>query len=90
MSSPRPRLPRNLWILGFVSMLMDLSSELYHALLPVFVTVTLGLPVVALGAIDGFAEATASFAKLVSGRLSDRSMRRKPWVMAVSPGGVLE
>ena len=76
------RLPRNVWILGFVSLLMDLSSEIYHALLPVFVTVTLGLPAVALGAIDGLAEATANFAKLVSGRLSDRSMRRKPWIMA--------
>ena len=78
----RPKLPRNVWILGFVSLLMDLSSEIYHALLPVFVTVTLGLPAVALGAIDGIAEATASIAKLMSGRLSDRSMRRKPWVMA--------
>ncbi|WP_395622056.1 MFS transporter [Sphingomonas daechungensis] len=79
---PRPKLPRNVWILGFISLLMDLSSEIYHALLPVFVTVTLGLPAVALGAIDGVAEATASFAKLVSGRLSDRSKRRKPWIMA--------
>jgi MFS family permease len=76
------KLPRNVWILGFISLLMDLSSEVYHALLPVFVTVTLGLPAVALGAIDGIAEATASFAKLVSGRLSDRSMKRKPWIMA--------
>ncbi|MCH8614655.1 MFS transporter [Sphingomonas sp. SM33] len=82
MKTDRPRLPRNVWILGFVSLLMDLSSEIYHALLPVFVTVTLGLPAVALGAIDGLAEATASFAKLVSGRLSDRSTWRKPWVMA--------
>jgi MFS family permease len=48
----------------------------------VFVTVTLGLPVVAMGAIDGIAEATASFAKLASGRLSDRSRRRKPWILA--------
>ena len=78
----RPRLPRNVWILGFVSLLMDLSSEIYHALLPLFITVTLGLPVVALGAIDGTAEATASFAKLASGRLSDRSRRRKPWILA--------
>ena len=78
---PRPRLPRNVWILGFVSLLMDLSSEIYHALLPVFVTVSLGLPALALGAIDGVAEATASFAKLASGRLSDRSRRRKPWVL---------
>ena len=61
---------------------MDLSSEIYHALLPAFITVTLGLPVTALGAIDGIAEATANFAKLVSGRLSDRSLRRKPWILA--------
>ena len=77
----RPRLPRTVWILGFVSLLMDLSSEIYHALLPAFLTVTLGLPVAAMGAIDGIAEATASFAKLASGRLSDRSRRRKPWVL---------
>ena len=75
------KLPRNVWILGFVSLLMDLSSEIYHALLPAFITVTLALPVVALGAIDGIAEATASFAKLASGRLSDRSGKRKPWVL---------
>lgn len=78
----RPAVPRSVWVLGFVSLLMDFSSEIYHALLPAFVTVTLGLPVVALGAIDGVAEATASFAKLVSGRLSDRSLRRKPWILA--------
>jgi len=78
----RPKLPRNVWVLGFVSLLMDLSSEIYHALLPAFVTVTLALPVVALGAIDGIAEATASFAKLASGRFSDRSRRRKPWILA--------
>ena len=79
---PRPPLPRNVWILGFVSLLMDLSSEIYHALLPAFITMVLGLPATALGAIDGVAEATASFAKLFSGRLSDRSLKRKPWVMA--------
>src|SRR6185312_3759773 len=78
----RPPLPRNVWILGFVSLFMDLSSEIYHALLPAFVTLVLGLPVTALGAIDGIAEATGNFAKLFSGRLSDRSLRRKPWVMA--------
>ena len=78
---PVSKLPRNVWILGFVSLLMDLSSEIYHSLLPAFITVTLALPVLALGAIDGIAEATASFAKLASGRLSDRSGRRKPWVL---------
>ena len=75
------KLPRNVWILGFVSLLMDLSSEIYHALLPTFITVTLGLPALALGAIDGIAEGTANFAKLASGRLSDRSRKRKPWVL---------
>ena len=78
----RPPLPRNVWILGFVSLLMDLSSEIYHSLLPAFVTMTLGLPATALGAIDGIAESTANFAKLASGRLSDRSLKRKPWIVA--------
>ena len=77
----RLRLPRTVWILGIVSLLMDLSSEIYHALLPAFLTVTLGLPVAAMGALDGIAEATASMAKLVSGRLSDRQQRRKPWIL---------
>ena len=62
---------------------MDLSSEIYHALLPAFVTITLGLPATALGAIDGIAEATANFAKLASGRLS----RPQPQAQAVDPAG---
>ena len=70
-----------MWILGIVSLLMDLSSEIYHALLPAFLTVTLGLPVAAMGALDGISEATANMAKLVSGRLSDRSRRRKPLIL---------
>ena len=60
---------------------MDLSSEIYHALLPAFLTVTLGPPVAAMGALDGAAEATANMAKLVSGPLSDRNRRRKPWIL---------
>lgn len=79
--SSRPPLPRNVWVLGFISLLMDLSSEIYHSLLPAFITIVLGLPATALGAIDGIAEATANFAKLFSGRLSDRSLKRKPWIM---------
>jgi len=74
-------LPRTVWVLGIVSLLMDLSSEIYHALLPAFLTITLGLPVAAMGALDGVAEATANITKLVSGRLSDRSMKRKPWIL---------
>ena len=61
MASRTP-LPRTVWVLGVVSLLMDLSSEIYHALLPAFLTVTLGLPVVAMGAIDGVAEGTAHMA----------------------------
>jgi MFS family permease len=78
---PAPKLPRTVWILGIVSLLMDLSSEIYHALLPAFLTITLGLPVAAMGALDGIAEATANIAKLASGRLSDRSRKRKPWIL---------
>jgi MFS family permease len=77
-----PALPRSVWVLGFVSLFMDLSSEVIHALLPLFITVTLGASVAVLGAIDGVAEATASFAKLAGGRLSDRQQKRKPWILA--------
>ena len=80
-AATRPALPRTVWILGIVSLLMDLSSEIYHALLPAFLTVTLGLPVVAMGALDGFAEATSNIAKLASGAVSDRQRRRKPWIL---------
>jgi hypothetical protein len=69
-------------VLGFVSLFMDLSSEIIHALLPQFVTVTLGASVAVLGAIDGVAEAMASFAKLLGGRLSDKQQKRKPWILA--------
>lgn len=78
----RPALPRSVWVLGFVSLFMDLSSEIVHALLPLFITVTLGASVTVLGAIDGVAEATASFAKLAGGRLSDKQQKRKPWILA--------
>ena len=81
IATDRPALPRTVWVLGIVSLLMDLSSEIYHALLPAFLTVTLGLPVAAMGALDGISEATANMAKLASGRLSDRSRRRKPWIL---------
>ena len=77
----RSKLPRTVWVLGTVSLLMDLSSEIYHALLPAFLTVTLGLPAVAMGAIDGISEGTANIAKLVSGRLSDKQQKRKPWIL---------
>src|SRR5213596_3390097 len=75
------RVPRTVWALGFVSLCMDLSSELVHGLLPVFMTVVLGAGMVAVGVVEGIAEATASIVKLFSGVLSDRLGRRKPLVV---------
>lgn len=71
-------MPRAVWALGLTSLLMDLSSELIHGLLPVFLVVTLGAGPAVLGLLEGVAEATASFVKLVSGAISDRVGRRKP------------
>jgi MFS family permease len=77
----RPAIPRTVWVLGFVSLFMDLSSEIIHALLPLFMTTTLGLSVAAVGLVDGIAEATANIAKVFSGYLSDRVGRRKPLIL---------
>ena len=74
-------LPRTVWALGLVSMCMDMSSEIIHALLPLFMTATLGLSVATVGLIDGIAEATANMTKVFSGWLSDRIGRRKPLVL---------
>ena len=77
----RPRIPRAVWALGFVSMFMDISSEIIHALLPLFLTTTLGVSVAMVGLIDGVAEATASTTKVFSGYISDRMGRRKPLIL---------
>jgi MFS family permease len=74
-------LPRTVWALGFVSLFMDLSSELVHALLPVYMTAVLGASMVAVGLVEGIAEGTASIVKVFSGALSDRLRRRKPFVV---------
>jgi len=71
------RLPRAVWALGIVSLCMDLSSEMIHGLLPAFLAVELGVGTLALGLVEGSAEAIASFMKVVSGTLSDRTGRRK-------------
>lgn len=70
-------IPRGVWALGFVSLFMDVSSEMIHALLPVFLTTVLGASVVSVGWIEGMAEATASITKIFSGTLSDFLGRRK-------------
>ena len=73
-----PRLPAAIWVLGFVSMLMDISSEMIHSLLPVFMVTTLGMSALAVGLIEGAAESTALIVKVFSGVLSDYWGRRKP------------
>ncbi|HEU0098371.1 MAG TPA: MFS transporter [Allosphingosinicella sp.] len=77
----RPPLHRSVIALGFVSLAMDLSSEIIHALLPLFMVGTLGLSVAMVGLIDGVAEATASITKVFSGWVSDRLGRRKPLIL---------
>jgi MFS family permease len=74
----RPKLPAGIWALGFVSLLMDVSSELIHSLLPVFLVSALGTSVLAVGLIEGAAESTALIVKVFSGAISDYMGRRKP------------
>jgi MFS family permease len=64
-------------MLGWVSLFMDMSSELIHAVLPVYMTSVLGLSIVVVGLVEGLAEATASVLKAFSGALSDRLGKRK-------------
>jgi MFS family permease len=77
-----PRFPRAVWLLGWTSLLTDAASEAIYPLLPVFLTHVLGARVVAIGIIEGTADATSSVLKLVAGRLSDRLGRRRPLVLA--------
>jgi MFS family permease len=73
----RPPIPAGVWALGLVSLFMDVSSEMIHALLPVFLVSVLGTSVTTVGLLEGIAEATASVTKVFSGTLSDRLGKRK-------------
>ena len=75
------RLPASIWALGFVSLLMDVSSEMVHSLLPLFMVGSLGVSVAVVGLIEGLAEATALITKVFSGVISDYVGKRK--VLAV-------
>jgi MFS family permease len=77
-AAPARHLPAGIWVLGLVSLLMDVSSELIHSLLPVFMVTTLGTSMLAVGLVEGAAEATALIVKVFSGVLSDWLGRRKP------------
>jgi MFS family permease len=70
-------IPRSIWALGFVSLLMDVSSEMIHALLPVYLVTVLGASATMVGTIEGIAEATASVTRVFSGAVSDWFRRRK-------------
>jgi MFS family permease len=76
------RIPRGIWVLGMVSLFMDISSEMIHSLLPVYLVTALGVSMLTVGVIEGIAEATALFVKLFSGALSDHIGRRKPLALA--------
>ncbi|NTV71012.1 MAG: MFS transporter [Azonexaceae bacterium] len=70
-------MPRGIWMLGFVSLLMDVSSEMIHSLLPLFMVGTLGASALLVGFIEGLAEATALIVKVFSGAFSDYLGKRK-------------
>lgn len=70
-------IPAGIWALGFVSLLMDVSSEMIHALLPVYLVTVMGASMVTVGTIEGIAEATAAITKVFSGALSDWLGKRK-------------
>jgi len=76
-SSALRQLPAGIWVLGLVSLLMDVSSEMIHSLLPLFMVTALGTSVLAVGIIEGLAESTALVVKVFSGALSDYLGRRK-------------
>src|SRR5512145_3050246 len=71
------RIPPGVWVLGGVSLLMDISSEMIHSLLPLFMVTTLGLGAFTVGVIEGLAESTALIVKIFSGALSDYLGKRK-------------
>ena len=76
-ASQSSRLPVGIWVLGFVSLFMDISSEMIHGLLPLFLTSELGASTEIVGLIEGVGEATASVSKLFSGWVSDKLGKRK-------------
>jgi len=71
------KLPSGIWVLGFVSLFMDISSELVHSLLPIFMTTVLGASIVTVGIIEGVAEGIAATTKVFSGAVSDYFRKRK-------------
>ena len=73
---------KNVFVLGLVSFFNDVASEMIYPIVPIFLTSVLGAPVAVVGLIEGIAESTASVLKVVSGWLSDKLRKRKPFVLA--------
>lgn len=78
------QIPSGVWVLGMVSLLMDISSEMIHSLLPLFMVTTLGVSAFTVGLIEGLAESTALIVKIFSGALSDYLGKRKAWPCSVT------
>lgn len=81
-SPSKPKIPRGVWALGLVSLFMDVSSEIIHGLLPVFLVTVIGTNVTTVGFIEGLGEAVALIVRVFSGALSDRMSQRKPLIVA--------
>jgi MFS family permease len=79
------QIPRGIWMLGFVSMFMDISSEIIHSLLPMFLVTSLGASAMMVGLIEGVAEATTPIVKIFSGALSDY-LRNRKWLAVIGYG----
>src|SRR5260370_9439978 len=79
------QIPRGIWMLGFVSMFMDISSEIIHSLLPMFLVTSLGASAMMVGLIEGVAEATTPIVKIFSGALSDY-LRNRKWLAVIAYG----
>lgn len=77
----KPPIPKSIWVLGFVSLLMDISSEMIHSLLPLFLVTGLGASALTVGAIEGLGQSTALIVKVFSGALSDYLGNRKNVVL---------
>lgn len=82
MDGTSTRLHRNVWALGLVSLLMDASSEIVHAIVPLLLTLSFGVSAAVFGVIEGIAEGLSPLVKAMSGAWSDRMTRRKPLVLA--------
>ncbi|MBU1177485.1 MAG: MFS transporter [Patescibacteria group bacterium] len=73
---------KNVFVLGLVSFFNDVASKMIYPIVPIFLTSVLGAPVAIVGLIEGIAESTASILKVISGWLSDKFQKRKPFIVA--------